>query len=227
VNACEWDFGIVKANIETVAAARTAIAEGDAILRRIFDDMARGQPKSVPPRPPRSADAGQPLTDRIAKAIAYARNNRCLAAGATLIKIKEWYEASDPTAFAPDERTWPQFAAKHFVPIGGLARVEELIGHQVYRGGLLVCSICSTEAVAACSCGAPYRHEHPWAAAPIEPETPTPSALERAIAGVKASPEKSNRAIAREIGVSEPTVRRARHHSKTDAGDDAPMTQGA
>jgi len=47
------------------------------------------------------------------------------------------------------------------------------------------------------------------------------TALARAIAAVEAHPEKSNRAIAAEIGVSEPTVRRAWWQIHTAHGADA------
>lgn len=55
------------------------------------------------------------------------------------------------------------------------------------------CSSCGAKADASCNCGAPYI-----------------PAGERAAKAVAANPEKSNRALAAEIGVSEPTVRRAR-----------------
>jgi hypothetical protein len=62
----------------------------------------------------------------------------------------------------------------------------------------LQCTKCGAEANASCNCGEPYK--------PVE----------IAKEAIKASPQKSNRAIAKEIGVSEPTVRRAR------ASGDAP-----
>ena len=65
----------------------------------------------------------------------------------------------------------------------------------------MVCVGCGAEANAACNCGLNY----------------VPKAV-RAAEAVKANPEKSNRAIADETGLSEPTVRRAR------ASDDAPET---
>ena len=55
------------------------------------------------------------------------------------------------------------------------------------------CSQCGATADAACNCGAPY----------------VPKAI-RATEAITKSPEKSSRAIAEEIGVSESTVRRAR-----------------
>ena len=63
----------------------------------------------------------------------------------------------------------------------------------------LACSACGAEANASCNCGKPYLPR------------------ERAAEAVAAHPEKSNRAIADEIGASEATVRRAR--DATASGD--------
>jgi hypothetical protein len=64
------------------------------------------------------------------------------------------------------------------------------------------CTACGATADAACECGVAY----------------VPAGV-RAAKAIADNPEKSNRAIAAEIGVSEPTVRRAR-----GASDDAPET---
>lgn len=61
------------------------------------------------------------------------------------------------------------------------------------RSSRLECSTCGATAEAACDCGAPY--------------IPAGARAAKAIAG---SPEKSDRAIAAEIGVSDTTVLRAR-----------------
>jgi hypothetical protein len=66
------------------------------------------------------------------------------------------------------------------------------------------CSACGAEANASCTCGVPY----------------VPKAMRAAVA-IAADPTKSNRAIADEIGVSEPTVRRAR---EAGASHDAAAT---
>jgi hypothetical protein len=63
----------------------------------------------------------------------------------------------------------------------------------------LTCSACGTEVNASCNCGKPYLPR------------------QRAAEAVAAHPEKSNRAIADEIGASEATVRRAR--DATASGD--------
>lgn len=66
----------------------------------------------------------------------------------------------------------------------------------------LKCSACGAKADASCNCGAPYL-----------------AAGQRAEVAVKANPEKSDRAIAEEIGVSDFTVRKAR--KKSTASDHA------
>jgi hypothetical protein len=63
----------------------------------------------------------------------------------------------------------------------------------------MVCTGCGAEANASCNCGKPY-----------EPKSA------RAREAVEAHPEKSDRAIAAEIGVSQPTVSKARHQLATD-----------
>jgi hypothetical protein len=63
----------------------------------------------------------------------------------------------------------------------------------------LECSSCGAEANASCDCGKPY----------------VPAKV-RAADAIKANPEKSNRAIADEIGVSDMTVGRARKEGATD-----------
>jgi hypothetical protein len=64
----------------------------------------------------------------------------------------------------------------------------------------LQCTECGAEANASCNCGKPYLPK------------------EIAKEAIRANPQRSNRAIAEETGVSEPTVRRAR------ASGDAPET---
>jgi hypothetical protein len=66
------------------------------------------------------------------------------------------------------------------------------------RQAKLACTKCGAQTDAPCSCGAAYK--------PVEV----------AKEAIKANPQKSNRAIAKETGISEPTVRRAR------ASGDAP-----
>jgi hypothetical protein len=67
---------------------------------------------------------------------------------------------------------------------------------------IMHCSACGAEAKAACACGAPYV-----------------SAAARAIAAIAKNPEKSDRAIAAEIGVGNKTVSRARSTVSHDTVD--------
>jgi hypothetical protein len=89
----------------------------------------------------------------------------------------------------------------------------------VHRGGLLHCDHCGAGTRCPCNCGAPYVPVHRWAAR-ADPQGE--SALDRARVAIAAHPEKSNRAIAAEIGVGEPTVRRARTAIAVTQGSDAP-----
>jgi hypothetical protein len=66
----------------------------------------------------------------------------------------------------------------------------------------LQCTLCGRETVAACNCNAVYRPK-----------------AQQAAEAIAAHPEKSNRALAEEIGTSEATMRRAR-----GASSDAPDT---
>jgi hypothetical protein len=155
---------------------------------------------------------------RIAHIRECALRDRWAAAGFGLIELRQWYEASPATAFPDDERTWPDFAAKRLPSID----VGRLIGQVQFRGGTLQCSGCGALAVCHCGCGTPYLVDHPWGA-PAPPPAPKLSAFDRAIAAILAAPEKSNRAIAAEIGVSNQTVMRARQRMTTAGPDGAVM----
>jgi hypothetical protein len=69
----------------------------------------------------------------------------------------------------------------------------------------LSCSACGAEANASCDCGKPYVPK-----------------LRRAADAIRANPEKSDRAIAAEIGVSQPTVSKARTENQLSV--DQPRT---
>jgi hypothetical protein len=73
---------------------------------------------------------------------------------------------------------------------GGVMRAPT---EQVISISRLICTGCGAETNATCNCGMEYRPKS-----------------ERAREAVEANPEKSNRAIAEEIGVDEKTVRKAR-----------------
>ena len=106
-----------------------------------------------------------------------------------------------PRDLPPDEQSWEVFVTKH--PPPPAERIAELIGKMVHHGGMLRCTKCGTKSKCECGCGAPYVGEHRWAS-PVVPPEPTkgPGALDRAAAAIAAHPEKSNRAIAAEIGVA-------------------------
>jgi ABC-type nitrate/sulfonate/bicarbonate transport system substrate-binding protein len=155
-----------------------------------------------------------PLVERV---VEFERAGRHVVAAAALAKLRERYAAVGPDDLAADEQTWADFARKH-VPLPP-DRIDELIGRMVCFGGLLRCTKCGAGTACPCCCGAPYVGEHRSWAAPIAKIAP---ALERAAAAVAAHPEKSNRFIAAEIGVAEPTVRRARRQLQESGMDVAP-----
>src|SRR5882724_10641497 len=71
----------------------------------------------------------------------------------------------------------------------------------------MVCTKCGAEANASCRCGEPY----------------VPKSI-RAAKAIATNPQKSDRAIAADIGVNQSTVSRARKSTDADAsvGDDKP-----
>ena len=153
------------------------------------------------------------LLPLIEHAVAFERAGRHVTAAAALAKLRERHAALSPTDLAADEQGWPDFARKH-VPLPP-ERIDELIGGMVHRGGLLQCTKCGAGTICPCGCGAPYLVERrDW--------TASGTALERATAAVTADPTKSNRAIAKEIGVSDQTVRRARRQLE-DSGNDVAL----
>jgi hypothetical protein len=158
------------------------------------------------------------LLPLIEHAVAFERAGRHITAAAALAKLRERYAALSPTDLAADEQTWGAFASKH-VPLAP-ARIDELIGGMVHRGGLLRCTNCGAGSLCACGCGVPYVGEQSTWAAPI---AKVATALERAAAAITANPARSNRALAKEIGVSEPTLRRARRRLEDSGGYDAPQ----
>jgi hypothetical protein len=165
-----------------------------------------------------------PTTREIVMAVIEAeRCGRLIAAGLGLCKLRERYETWWREDLPADERTWRTFTIKHF-PFGP-DRADHLIGRMVHYGGLVRCTRCATEAACSCACGAPYAPVHRWAA-PVRP-APQVSALDRAIAALAATPERSNRAIAAEIGVSFETVRRARRKMQETAGHVSPNVSPA
>jgi hypothetical protein len=187
---------------EIIDAFYKAIAEGQKQL----DDW-RNDPHNHPdlrlsietePVPTRMPPPQLPtLSERIALIIQWEAAGKNIHAALGLAHLQQ--------DLGLDEPGWEIFVREHF-PFS-LARADELIGRMVRRGGLLLCSKCGAEALPQCTCGAPYHWEHQLA--PTASQTGQ-SALERALDAVAASPRKPLRVIAREIGVSHETVRRAR-----------------
>ena len=227
---------------EIVDAAHAAVAEGLAIVKRVQTDlgvtaedagddgprMRAWQQRPAQATAPAVTALGAEVVERIADIVAWERDGRWITAAAALTRMREHFEDG---VFLADESSWDAFAAVH-IPLPA-SRVRELIGRMV-QNGLLRCTRCSAKAASACACGAPYVGELRWAPpveiAPVHAPVPAPvPALDRALAAIAAHPEKSNRAIAAEIGVAEPTVRRARQQMKVtgehDAPDDAPVVR--
>jgi hypothetical protein len=131
-----------------------------------------------------------PLIDSMITAVIEAEaRGRTVAAGLGLVNLRNLH---------PDERAWRVFVAKNFQ--FSFMRADELIGKVLHRGGVLRCTTCGQITVCMCGCGRSYAPEFPQAG----------SALDRAKAAIAAHPKRSNRRLAREIGVSFETVRRAR-----------------
>jgi hypothetical protein len=201
---------------DEIATARDAIrnvAEGEAIVasanerilgvrrREPFVPLFRTAPTFPAPRPVPQADNSAPLSiaEMLERITRDEARGRTVLAALGVARLREFHEATNPA------EPWPDFARKN-VPLAR-DRVEELIGSMVHRGALLRCTRCGTGAKCPCGCGVPYVSDHPWANA--DPLTKA-TALERASAAVAAHPEKSNRAIAAEIGVDGKTVAKAR-----------------
>jgi hypothetical protein len=197
------------------------LAEGEAIIERLREDLAtRPKPKSLPVRKPSREEGGPSLMEMVAHILQAERAGRRVTAAVGLAKLKFTYEGLDASAGAD----WDGFVREHLEPALGLDRISKLIGDAVHRGSLLHCTVCSAEAISKCSCGAAYIGEH----VPLQPAAPAKkmTALERAAAAVTAHPEKSDRTIAEEIGVSHPTVSAARRKLKktlTGLPDDLPV----
>ena len=218
---------------EIVDEGLSAAAQGLDIVKQTKADQQLGDRDDDGPRmrawmnrPATSAPTPPPLSDemteRIERIVAYERAGHWPSAGAGLVQLRRRYEDYNAVDLADDELSWEAFAAKH-IPLPAM-RVGELIGRMVHKGGLLRCTSCNVRLACECGCGVPYVVDHPGASralpvAAIPEPGKAETALDRAIAAVTASPEKSNRALAAEIGVGDQTVRRARQQM-AGAGDD-------
>ena len=208
------ETNIRDAVLEHVAAGEAIVQRAEQYLRR--DDRIeriryRAQFPAPSPPPPQAADSAPLSVAGMLECITQAEaRGRSILAALGLARLREFHEATNPTEL------WAEFSRKH-VPLAR-DRVEELIGRMVHRNAVLRCTKCSTEVKCPCGCGVPFVSDHPWANA--DPLTRA-TALERAAEAVAAHPEKSNRAIAAEIGVGAQTVKRARDAAKAAAPDGA------
>jgi hypothetical protein len=222
---------------EVVKATRAEVAAGERLVQKASEDFGL-DPHDDEDGPLTRAWKRRDLTVKATPSminemlinliefiVASERKGRRVAAGAGLVRLREHYDNVDPRDLRPDEQSWLAFATKH-LPLPP-ERVAELIGKTVLHGGVLRCTKCGTFTRCACGCGRPYVSGHRWGMGveAIEPAkvapAPQPSALDRAAAAIAAHPEKSNRVIAAEIDVAEPTVRRARQRIRDAGGDDA------
>jgi len=219
---------------EIIDAVRADVAAGESVIERAredhgigFDGDDDGPLTQAWKRRDQSVKATPSMiSEMLASLIGYIveaeRRGRPLTVGVGLTRLREHYDGYNPRDLPADEQTWQAFALKH-VPLPA-ARVVELIGKVRLRGGMLRCTKCGTRSKAECGCGAPYVGEHRWAMRMADVPEPAvaETALDRAMAAIAASPEKSNRAIAAEIGVSAQTVKRAREQMEQAVGDVAP-----
>jgi hypothetical protein len=189
-----------------------AISEGEALLQRASEHMARlrerfpigefaAAPRTMPPPPPEvptlTAAELPTIPEMVERIVAAEAAGRHQLAALGLARLREHVEAQ------AHPEGWADFARSN-IPLAR-DRIAALIGQMVHRGGMLRCTNCGTEARCPCGCGVPYAVDHPWA------NDTADTALERAAKALAAHPERSNRAIAAEIGVSYQTVRRARN----------------
>jgi len=200
-----------------VTVARKALAEGHRIVRRARRDMTwRGESVGLEHaetlggmvRPPPSMRGAH--LDAIITALMRRRRP---AAGAAVIALRQTFPRdSDWQAYVAHEL--PKiFAERRLAPLT-LQGIEQLIGEVGVRHGAANCVKCSAMLVVPCSCGMPYLPQMPWIDEPeailVDAPMRASPAEERAMAAILASPDKANALIAKEIGVGEATVRRAR-----------------
>lgn len=222
---------------ELAREGHKAVAEGEAILRRTeaefqIDRRPGGEDGPLARAwkrgdlPARRSPMAEPATDvaaMLATVIDAEQRNRRATLALALQRLFEWYQALESSL--PDgERTYAGFLRRHLaMPQDRLEKLigdlEPLIGGLIRKGGLIRCTECRAESVCACGCGVAYLPEGTNLAPPIAPEKLVPTALDRAVAAIRedataAAQEgretKSLREIAREIGVSHQTVKRAK-----------------
>lgn len=210
---------------DAIAAARKSVAEGERLIQKAHGDFGlrlrsgddplyrawqRGAwPARRPPPLNQPAMEGQPsLLEMVENIIASHHMGRPVAAASCLATLRERYKALDTKAAEP----WDEFISKHLEPALGLDLIHEMIGKMVHKHSILRCTKCGAETRCACGCGVVYLGEDNWSF-PTETTAESTTAMARAKAAIAAHPEKSNRKIAKEIGVGVETVRRARDGS--------------
>jgi hypothetical protein len=158
------------------------------------------------------------LAEHIQAVNEFERCGRWVAAGLAIVKLRERFD--DFVAAGEITGRWEEFCRERLA--FGPERAAQLLGRLYHFRGILKCSACGQEVAAPCSCGAAYRPAR-WPVEPVaDPVTVhTDTALNRAIVAIGLDPARSNRAIAKEIGVSEPTVRRARRELANTLRPDA------
>jgi hypothetical protein len=240
---------------DALAAAYKAIAEGEAIVERARETF--DLPKSsgdgdgpltrawrrgkFPPRTPQATltetSEHQPsLVEMAERVVAFERSGRWIAAAMGLAVLRRRYEELDREDLPTDQRTWADFVEKHLQSLVPAERVNDLLGRMLHRNSMLRCVKCGAEARCECSCGRPYVGENQgWAMGvqptPISEPAKAPTALDRALAAIEADPDRSDRAIAAEIGVDHKTVAKARKsledqeidEMEADSPDDSPV----
>ena len=212
---------------EIIDAAKKAIAEADALLCKIHEDYARkpdlremkNSPEQAPTPPVDLLTEGHPSAlQMIERIVEFENAGRTVVAALGIAVLRERYEGLNLSNLPADIDTWAKFTAKH-VPLPS-TRIAELIGKMVHRSGALQCTSCGEQTRCPCGCGTPYVSEHRWATTGKSDDgQPIVSALDRAKIAIAAGPEKSDRVIATEIGVSNQTVGRARQLTKDIRSD--------
>jgi len=201
-----------------LADARAAVADGEAVVARALEEMRHKKAplaEVLADKPVPDANIGGMITSVIE---AEAKGRWITAAGG-LVCLRQYLEH----ARHYDAEDWAAFVVATF-PFS-VQRADELMGRMVHRKDMLQCTKCGTEVVCPCGCGTVYAPTHRWAK-PVAAKPPT--ALERAMDAVKATPEKSDRVIAKALSIGATTVRDARKRLTNDrAPDRAPDRVGA
>jgi hypothetical protein len=201
---------MIKQVADAITDGHREVAEGEALVKLALDEILERQQRLGHGRgivwgtnmlaPDLQADDStvpaprlEPPTtpELIAYIIDREAAGRWVTAGAALIQLETRYCALNPEEL--DERSFADYCDKHLP--WGAKRARELMGRML-KGDVADQNQSMVSAKQA-------------------------SALERAIVAIREHADKSNRLIAKEIGVDEGTVRRARNHSARDSAVDS------